>query len=428
MLAFGQTIGAGVVSLIGPGINTTGYSVWLAYLLAMAFGVFLALPYLLMSSALRFNGGVYSIIHALVGERMAGAYLVGQIPGFIGIATFCISLSNYVVSVFPSINAQAISFTFLTAFVILHCFGVNLMAKLQNVMGHALIIGIGLFIVIGIWKVDPVIFDMSGEQFMLNGMDGLLSAMFMFSYSTYGYYLAISYGKNAKNARRDIPWAMLVCIPAITVIYVGTAIVGVGVLPMSVTAGKPLTFAAQKVMPGSLFAIFMVFGVGGALLTTLNSSIAYRSITAAKGAEDGWLPQIFAKRNRYGAPVVVLALIYAIASLPILFRFPVSKVTNNINLLYSMMTFITFIAFYKLPSKFPEAWKNSRFHMPDKLYYLIITVCLCAQLSVFFMSIRSIGFTAAATSIIAMIAAFTFGILRYNSGKTVEREPNVWSD
>ena len=428
MLAVGQTIGAGVISLIGPGIATTGYSVWLSYLLAMVFGIFLALPYLLMSSSLRFSGGAYSIIHALVGEKMAGAYLVGQIPGFVGIASFCISLSNYVVSVFPDANPQLVSFAFLTLFVVLHCFGVNLMAKLQNVMGYALIAGLGIFILIGFTKVDPVIFNAASDKFMTNGMDGLISAMFTFSYSTYGYYLVISYGRDAKNARRDIPWAMLISIPVIAFIYVGCAIVGVGVIPMDIAAGQPLTYAAREVLPGILFIVFMVFGVGGALLTTLNSSIAYRSIMAAKGAEDGWLPKIFAKRNRYGAPVAVLALIYVVASLPIIFKFPVSKVTNNINLFYSMLTFITFVAFFKLPTKYPEAWARSRFHMPNQVYYVVISICLCAQIAVFIMSIRSIGRVAATISIVAMLAAFAFGVIRHGSGNIVEKEPNVWSD
>lgn len=428
MLAVGQTIGAGVISLIGPGIATTGYSVWLSYVLAMVFGLFLALPYLFMASSLRFNGGIYSVIHALVGERLAGAYLVGQIPGFVGVASFCISLSNYVVSVFPNINPRLVSFGVLTLFVLFHCFGVNVMAKLQNYMGYALIIGLCLFIGIGLPKIDPVIFNTATESFMTNGMDGLITAMFSFSYSTYGYYLTINFGKDAKNARRDVPWAMLMAIPIITFIYVGCAMVGVGVIPLDVSSGQPLTYAAQKVLPGFLFVVFMVCGVGGALLTTLNSSIAYRANVAAKGAEDGWLPGFFSKRNRYGAPIFVLLLIYVVACLPIIFNFPVNKVTNNINLFYSMLTFITFIAFYKLPTKFPEAWAKSRFHMPNGYYYAVITVCLCAQIAVFVMSIRSIGPTAATVSIVAMLAAFIYGILRHKSGKIQEKEPNVWSE
>lgn len=428
MMAFGQTVGAGVISLIGSGIATTGKSVWLAYLLAMLFGVLLALPYLLLASSLRFNGGIYSVIHSLVGEKLAGAYLVGQIPGFVGIATFCLSLSDYVVSVYPQANRQLVAFGFLTLFTVLHLFGINALAKLQNWMGYALIIGLMLFVLIGFTKVTPEIIDVSATDFMSDGYDGLISAMFTFSYSTYGNYLAINYGKNAKNARRDIPWAMILCLPTVGFLYVGCAIVGVGVLPIDIVAGQPLTYAAREVLPSFLFVIFMVCGVGGALLTTLNSSIAYRSIVAAKGAEDGWLPAVFAKRNRYGAPYMILALIFIIAALPILFNFPVSAVTNNINLFYSMLTFITFYAFYKLPAVYPEAWARSRFHMPNAAYYAVITVCLGAQIMVFIMSIRSIGPVAATISIVAMLAAFAFGIFRYRSGKTVEKEANVWSD
>ena len=44
------------------------------------------------------------------------------------------------------------------------------------------------------------------------------------------------------------------------------------------------------------------------------------------------------------------------------------------------------------------------------------------------MSIRSIGPTAATVSIVAMLAAFIYGILRHKSGKTQEKEAKVWSD
>ena len=49
-LAVGQVIGAGVITLIVPAIKMTGYSAWLAYLVAIIMGFIMILPTVFISS------------------------------------------------------------------------------------------------------------------------------------------------------------------------------------------------------------------------------------------------------------------------------------------------------------------------------------------------------------------------------------------
>lgn len=56
-IAVGMVIGSGMVTLIGPAMAMTGYSVWLAYLTAIVMGFFMVFPYIILGGTMRVAGG-----------------------------------------------------------------------------------------------------------------------------------------------------------------------------------------------------------------------------------------------------------------------------------------------------------------------------------------------------------------------------------
>ena len=52
-IAVGMVIGSGMVTLIGPAMAMTGYSVWLAYLTAIVMGFFMVFPYIILGGTIR---------------------------------------------------------------------------------------------------------------------------------------------------------------------------------------------------------------------------------------------------------------------------------------------------------------------------------------------------------------------------------------
>lgn len=52
-IAVGMVIGSGMVTLIGPAMAYTGYSVWLAYLTAIVMGFFMVFPYIILGGTMR---------------------------------------------------------------------------------------------------------------------------------------------------------------------------------------------------------------------------------------------------------------------------------------------------------------------------------------------------------------------------------------
>ncbi len=87
-IAVGMIIGAGVMTLTGIGIDRTGRSVFISYLIATFFALFFAVPSNLSSSIARFKGGNYTVWSMFVGEKWAGAWIIIYFLGEMGICMY----------------------------------------------------------------------------------------------------------------------------------------------------------------------------------------------------------------------------------------------------------------------------------------------------------------------------------------------------
>ena len=130
----------------------------------------------------------------------------------------------------------------------------------------------------------------------------------------------MNYGKQAKEAHKDIPKALLYCIPTLMVVYGGVAIVASGVLPLDQVAGQPLTLVAKNILNPALFTVFMIGGPVLALSSSINSTISNNCIPVAQSCKDGWLPKSWAAQNRRGAYWKLMTFTYLMGLFPLLFE------------------------------------------------------------------------------------------------------------
>ncbi|MDR7870551.1 MAG: APC family permease [Tissierellaceae bacterium] len=426
-LAVGQVIGAGVIALIGPSMAITGSSIWLAYLTAIVFGIFLVFPFMVISGTVRLSGGAYSAVYSIVGKRAGGIYLIGTIPSLISLASYPIASAAYIESLIPNVNVTIIALTILTIFYVINLAGAKFMAKIQTILGYSLIMGLISFVIFGLPKVNWTQISFSSPNFMLNGMDGFFTAVFILIFSTHGYYFSIGYSNVAKNARKDLPFSMMVAIPVILILYVGCGIVAAGVLPFEEVAGKPLTYVAKEALPTAIFWIFYLGGAMGALLTSLNSSFGYFSNIIAAGAENGWLPSFFKKQNKNASYWVVLTLGYFIGLLPIIFKFSVTAITSNAMFVSGVLMILGFVAAWMLPEKYPLLWERSTMRMPVKVFKFIMILCFIMEVVVIIYSARSSNVVAVVISTIYLIFCILYSNVRLKSGE-VKSDVSLWYD
>lgn len=441
-LAIGQVIGAGVITLIVPAIKMTGYSAWLAYFAAIIMGFVMVLPTVFISSVVRMGGGNYSMLCGMAGPRTAGIYAFMYLTQCLSLSLFGASASAYLGDIIPVLGTSTarmiVGALLLTFFYVVNLMGVDIMAKAQKIMTWLLIAALVVFATVGFFNIRLPIFDFSNPDFLLNGWgitftDGQISGGFfgatlLFVYSTQGYYMTTAYGRDSKNARRDIPLVLLMAVPTLIVLYVGVAIAGVGVMTVDeYGASTTLVFAAQKIFPKPLFYAFIIGGPIMALLSTLNSSFAYNAITIGQSCDDGWLPAFFGKKKSKDARIYILTFMYIVGMIPIVFGLSITVITNMTQLFTSCFALLNFIAYMKMPKLYPKAWEKSHFHTSNFIYYTICIISLLGFIIVLWKSCLSMSPALAVSNVAAIVVLAVIGLLRSQSG-TINIRTSLWAE
>ena len=439
-LAIGQVIGAGVITLIVPAIKMTGYSAWLAYFAAIIMGFFMILPTVFVSSTVRLGGGNYSMLCGLAGPRVSGIYAFMYLTQCMSLSLFGSSAAAYLGDIIPALSSPTariiIGAALLTLFYVVNLMGIDVMAQAQKAMTWLLIAALLLFAIVGTLNIKLPIFDFADPDFLINGWgvtftDGKISggffgAVLLFVYSTQGYYMTTAYGASCKDAKRDIPFVLLLCVPTLCVLYVGCAIAGVGSTTVAeYGASTTLVVAARNLFPTWLFYFFIIGGPIMALLSTLNSSFAFNSLTIGTSCDDGWLPQSFGKKNSHGSRVWILTYMYIIGMVPILLGLSITTITNMVQLIGSCFAFLNFKAYISMPKLYPESWKKSRLRIPDPLYYVLCCVSLAGFIIVLWKSLLSMSNSLVIVNVVAIIVLAGIGYFRGKSGN-IEIKTSIW--
>ena len=176
MMAIGTFVGSGLVSLTGPAAATTGYSVWLAYVLAVVVGFLSMLPLVYISSIMNFNGGVYTVATTFMGHRFGGAFVLLQVLNALILSILGTAFGGYVNSVFPSIDSRLCGVLIIILFWAVHCIGINFMAGVQKYTTFILIAALGVFSVVSFTHLNPDTFSFSGTEFFWGGSKKLRPA------------------------------------------------------------------------------------------------------------------------------------------------------------------------------------------------------------------------------------------------------------
>ncbi|MCC8166483.1 MAG: APC family permease [Planctomycetes bacterium] len=418
-LATGQVIGAGVVTLIGASISHTGRSVWLAYVAAVALGFSIIMSYMLLASMIRVRGGNYTFVATLLGDRWGGLYGMAFTMNVFACGMFAMSLGQYVNLIIPSLGVKTVAIVGVTFFYIFNMLGVNFMSKIQNILATTLILGLILFVVVGMGKLQPGVLDFSAPDFFLKGSDGFLAAVALLVFSCYGHAFVVAFSKEAKNAKRDIPFAMMITTGIILVVYTLIALVASNVLPVPEVVGKPLTVVAREIMSEPLYYAFVFGGPVMALATTLNSSLSVFARPFHQMTNDGWFPAWLGRTNRYGAPFYILTLMYLIAIIPIALDLSISVITSNTVLIGRISDLVAITAIITLPKRLPDAWENRYFRLSKPVFYFLMYFSLAATIFCMIISMGNMPRSNVAVTVCLALAFLLYAVWRQNSGKVI---------
>ncbi|HIV20608.1 MAG TPA: amino acid permease, partial [Candidatus Scatomorpha stercorigallinarum] len=285
-------------------------------------------------------------------------------------------------------------------------------AMFQKVITWILLGCLAMIIVVGIFNLNYNPFDFSDPELFTNGFTGVADAAVVLVFSTQGYYLIINYSGRAKDPRKDIPWVWKYIPWLLVIVYGGVGMVAGCVLPLEECANQPLTYVVQSFLPTPLVYLFVIGGACFALLSTLNGLYSSYGAVWAEAAKDGWYPKFLSTVNKNGQPVILMTIAAVIAVLPMLLDFSIQTITNNIILLTLFVDIFPCIAAFILPSKYPDAWKNSVVHMKKGAFICLMSVSLIVQIACAYWSARSMSITAVIISLACVAVCFIYGYFR----------------
>lgn len=412
MIAIGMVIGSGVVSLIGPAIAMTGRSAGLAYAGAVILGLILIFPGIFISSTIRVKGGEYRMVQALMGTKLSGIFVWNFIVTQVALSMTGLAMGNYVNAIFPQIPVNTAAFITISVFFIINLFGLKAMSQIQNILVVLLLTALIVFIIWGFPNLSAGSFDLTSQEYFSGGISGFISAVVLLSSSTTSHQLMFGLGGAASNARKTLPKALIITSCIIFFVYGSVGFVASNVLPLSEVAGKTLVVVAQKILPAPVYIFFMICGPMLAICSTFNGIFPSVAWTMHAAAEDGWFPAVTKRVNHFGAPYWFLFILYLVASIPVLLGFTIVNATNLMLFVIYINKILILIGAFRLPQKYPNLWKQSIMHIPNGLYYIVISLCAVLQIITIIISGLDMGTPTLVTAIIIMIIFSCCALIR----------------
>ena len=317
-----------------------------------------------------------------------GYYSVVYFITNMSLAMYALSFAQYALALLPTGGSQqVIALVVGTLFFILNYFGVDLMAKIQNLLVVVLLLSLTIFAVSGLPQVDLVnYFSNADGMFMTEGVSGFLTATAYLGFATGGATVILGVSAECKNPTKDIPFVIITATIGVAVLYGLVATTAAGILPVPEVANQPLTLVAAEILPKPLYIFFIVGGAMFALATTLNSQIMSCTKPVMQSCEDGWFPQSLAALSKYKTPWKILIIYYIILVVPIVLELEIAQISSIVQILGYLNNLVLTITAMKLPKLFPEAWEKSQFKVPTPVFNaLMIVTCIAILIQASFM-------------------------------------------
>ena len=297
------TIGAGIFALPAVAAVATGlFSPWMFVIC----GLLIMTVVLSMASAASFfsdTGGPASYVtHAFgkfAGFQMGWLFTLSRIASFAANINLMVTYASWFWEPLASGLPRIITITVVCLLLVyVNVIGVKRGLAALFVITALKLIPLSVLVLLGLTKINPDIF-IAAE---LPVFEGLGETILVLLYAFVGFESSVIPAGEARNPRRDIPWALVKTTIFIGVFYFLIQLVSISVAPNIGNSETPLADVAMILMGtagAGLLALGAVFSIGGNLSAMMLS--APRMIYAM--AHDHTLPAWFGDiHSRYHTP------------------------------------------------------------------------------------------------------------------------------
>ncbi|MER5596931.1 amino acid permease [Streptomyces sp. NPDC002265] len=328
----GAIVGTGIFVGLSDSVAQAGPAVVVSFVLAAITCVFTALSFAELGGAIPVSGSSYSFAYAGLGETTA--FLVGWcllLEYGISISAVAVGWSQYVNELLDSlfghqlpaalsagpgdggvVNLPAVIVIAMACVLLVR--GVRESARATAAMAAVKLTILLAFCVIGYSAFK----DGNLTPFSPAGLGGIGAGTTAAFFSYIGFDAITTAGEEAKNPRRDIPVAILVCMGVVTLLYCAVALAAIGAIGAGEVGGRPaaLSYVVNEVTGSTVGGAVIAFGAVVAIASVVLAVMYGQSRILMSMSRDGLVPRVFEKVSpRTSTPVagtLIIAVVFAI--------------------------------------------------------------------------------------------------------------------
>ncbi len=415
----GNCIGSGIFVSMGTGIAYTGRSIPLSLVFSCIVVLFAYWYKTLMSGMFALPGGRYAQSALIQPPVIVGFSGISMLFGGLSFAMYGISIAEYASTVFPQIEpySNMIAICIITLFFITTLLGGKFMGKFNAIMVVVLLISLIVYLVVGLPKVDFALVNPASEGYFGGGVTGFIMAIALMSFACQGATMPIDMTEDAREPKKSLPKAILLASAVVTIVYVLIGIVSVGILPVENVAGKNLGVVAESIFPRGVFIVFIIGGACFAIATSLYSTIAGIQYPIMQTIEDGWLPAFLGKKTKKGYPWLIMIILYAVSIITVFFDLGLDEIVSLIMIPTMILNTVNNVRMFKLVKQYPNAWKNSFFHMPKWLLNVSLVFATFCSALITLALFTTLKLGSAIVMVVFVVLMFLFCMYRIKAGK-----------
>ncbi|MEM2130784.1 MAG: APC family permease [Candidatus Bathyarchaeia archaeon] len=388
----GAIIGSGIFVAVGVAASSAGSALAISMAIAAAVAALTALSFAELASWKPAEGSVYAYAYELVSP------FAGFITGWMWLAsnTFAgaavaLGFASYFSTFAPNLPVNTIAALLCLIFAATNFVGTRQSTLINNVLVTAKLTVLVFFIIFGLLHVNAANY----APFTPFSGGTLLGVYFVF-FAYAGFARVVVLAEEIKDAKRNVPKAVLLSLAISTIVYILVGLVAVGLAGATTLADSHSPLADAINITGNTLAVQVVsFGGLVATASVLLTSILGVSRVAYAMAKRRDMPQWLSKlHGRFGTPyysIWLTGVVMALLVLLIDLKQVVAISTFAILFYYAIAN----LAAFKLHST------NRRFHR--SLSILGFASCLAFLLISVFVSLQTwiSGVTCLASGIIA---------------------------